>query len=50
MAAILVNATRAGITQDLGPYEVDPPVNRFVAYVRTFIVGKGWAINSVTNV
>lgn len=50
VASILVNCTRRGETRDFGPYVVEPPANTFTAYVRTFLVGKGWTINSVTNV
>lgn len=46
----MVNATRAGVTQDFGPYDVTPPVNQFVAYVRSFFVFRGWTVNSVTQV
>jgi hypothetical protein len=50
MAVLMVNATRDGVTQDFGPYEIDPPVNRFVQYVRSFFIFRRWTINSVTQI
>lgn len=50
MASLMVNATRDAVTEDFGPYEVDPPVNQFTRYVRTFFIFRGWAVNRITSV